>query len=548
MSWLERYDVAIDVLRKSSNSNVDLSSDFRFGETQHYCLPFRNTPPEVPNNYIDFMRLYYTKLNQNKENEILLFDERLDYKTLKSLSYKFGGKGYDDFLLSRMGLKYFVFYRYHGYEKLRKIFVNFEYPVKEYKRSAENIENLLLDLQYKIETGKDSLGTLLIEDRNDIVKNLLIESLKMEEIMDKYNTNSHLSRKNCNCNDSQDDSRDCDVTPFFGCKDTIYKNLMDILNRIDYSLQYPKVPEGIVTYDHLLSELAKYKGVDRPTLDVILGDYVTVTDLVVKLGKYLTREELDDVVRSLATKIELEDYAKNQDIKDNYLNKLTVLEKFDKVYTKDEIDEIVKTLVSEDRLDVRLERYLATEALKDIISNYITIDEASKSFVSRNEAAELFASKDEAGNLRSEVADINISYKAKDAELEEKIKALSEKGYDDTEIQSKVNEIQTKANELDGKIAAESTLRTEKVKELNDKIVENSNKIAEIEPKVTANTQSIESIKTELTEKTNKIAELEAKISGLEKVLGDVKGIKIVSQAEAATLVPEDGVLYLFEK
>ena len=555
MSLLSRYDVSIDVLRKSSNRNVDLCSDFRFGETQHYNLPFRNIPPEVPNNYIDFMRLYYVKLNQNKVDEIILFNERLNYSKLRSLSYKFGGKGYDDFLLSRMGLKYFVFYRYHGYDNLKKIFVNFEYPVKEYKRSSENIENMLLDLQYKVETGKDSLGTLLIEDHNSIVKNLLIESLKMEEIMDNYNSKSNISRRyndhHCNmptdCN-SNDKNHECDNTPFFGGKDSVYKCLMDILNRIDYSLQYPKVPEGIVTYDHLLSELAKYKGVDRPTLDVILGDYVTVTDLVVKLGKYLTKEELNDVIKTLATKIELEEYAKVQDVKDNYFNKLVVLEKFDNVYTKEQIEEIVANLVTEDRLDVRLERYLATEALKDIIENYITIDDASKSFVSRNEANELYAKASDIVDFNDKIIDIETNYKIKDTELEEKIAALSQKGYDDTEIQGKVNDLQTKSNELEGKITAEGVLRADKDKDIDEKIVNLTNKDGELENKITASNLSIEAIKTELTEKTAKITRLEEEVAEIKKILGNIKGIKVVSKDEADTLVPEDGVLYLFEK
>lgn len=534
MSLLEKYDVSIDVLRKSSNRNIDLCSDYRFGETQHYNLPFRNTPPEVPNNYIDFMRLYYTKLNQNKVNEIILFDERLDYHTLKSLSFKFGGKGYDDFLMSRMGLKYFVFYRYHGYDDLKEISVNYNYPAKEYKRSAENIENMLLDLQYKVETGKDSLGTLLIEDHNSIVKNLLIESLKMEEIMDNYNNNSNLSYTDHDCPHDPCHHDHHHHKPFFGSKDTIYKQLMDILARIDHSLQYPKVPEGIVTYDHLLSELAKYKGVDRPTLDVILGDYVTVTDLIVKLGKYLSREELDDIIKSLATKIELEEYAKVQDIRDNYMNKLLILEKFDKVYTKDEITEIISNLVTEDRLDVRLERYLAIESLKDIIVKYATIEEVTNRFVTKLEAQETYAKKAEITDINDKIIDIESNYKIKDTELEEKIRALSEKGYDDTEIQAKVNGLQTKANELEGKITAESTLRAEKVTELDNKINTVSNKNGEIENKATANALAIESLK--------------ADVAKIQKVLGDIKGIKVVSKAEAGSLVPEDGVLYLFEK
>lgn len=487
MSLLERYDVSIDVHRKSRDRNTDLCCDYRFGETQHYNLPFRNTPPEVPNNYIDFMKLYYVKLNQDKVDEIILFNERLNYNNLKSLSYKFGGKGYDDFLLSRIGLKYFVFYRYHGYDDLKgNFFVNHEYPAKEYKRSAENIENMLLDLQYRIETGKDSLGTHLIEDSNSIVKNLLIESLKMEEIMDNYNNNSYLSYANCNHNSTgevMNQNNNNEQTPYFGCKDSIYKSLMDILARIEYSLQYPKVPEGIVTYDHLMSEIAKYKGVSRQELDVILASYTTTTDLALKLANYLGKDENDAVIKTLATKIEFEDYVKSQE------------EKLSKIYTKEEVDGIVENLVSEDRLDVRLERYLAIDALNEIVTNYMSVEDGKK----------VFALKES----------ITV--------LEEKIKALGEKGYDDTEIQAAVAEVKNNITDLQTRVAA---LETSK-----------DSLSARVDELVTAN-----------TEKDTKITQLEADVAGLKKVLGDVKGIKIVSKNEAASLVPEDGVLYLFEK
>lgn len=396
-------DPRIDVvIRTGQGGQNDLQSNIQFGNVKSYIRqPFNAYPPALPSNYLDFMKLYYTTLDNDQIDENPYFTHRLNYRKLSDLAS--GKKGNTDYLIARWGLKYYTFFKMNSNLNKESLINDKRNPVKAYIKSASKIEEVFYELKNKLEVSDTSLGNLLINTQNEVVQTLLLESLKMEDIMNDSMNKSSLGlgyNHYCGCDrpttlpehGHDHHHHPCDDNTFFGDQKALYVNLVDLLHKINYNLTYPKLAEGMVSRKELELELEKIiPGVPRDELAAILLKYPTLDNLDVKLTNFVTKAENQALLSGYVMKTDAVNYV-TVDFLTNYYTKAEVDTALDKYMLKS--DYRPTSSYSQTEIDAMFANYYTSDIIDLKISNLV-----DKTLVTREYLAETNYTKEEIENL-----------------------------------------------------------------------------------------------------------------------------------------------------
>lgn len=444
----ENYDVLIRAGRRINNSRgyfinggdisnsitngKDLQTNINFGDTVSVLKhPFNNYPPPIPNNYIDFMRLYFSQLDNSGfvNHDIPYFEYSFNYSMLNEMAKN----GYLDYLVARMGLKYYSFFKIAEYNHHKNVFVNIRTPIESFNRAGAKIEECFYELKNQLEVSDSSIGNLLINNFNNVIDTLTTEILKMEEINMSSLENSQLGNVGCGVSNPNQNPSSVPNNALFGGSNDLYCQLMQMLANINYNLSNPKIPSGMVSNKELILELEKIKpGVPRDELSMILAKYPTLDAVDLKLSTYLSKAENSAILSAYLLKADAVNFV-TSDMMGNYYtareidgitdkfllkteykpleayNKTEIDAKLSEYYKSHVVDLLLRELARKEYVD---QNFYNKEMISELLSKYLPKDEYTSSY-SKLEMDAFFA------NYYSKV-----EIEAKNSEINDKIATL----------------------------------------------------------------------------------------------------------------------------
>ena len=264
----------------------------------------------------------------------------------------------------------------------------------------------------------------------------------------------------------------CDENTFFGDQKALYVNLVDVLNKINYNLTYPKLAEGMVTRQELELELEKIiPGVPRDELAAILLKYPTINDLDVKLTEYVSKAENQAILSSYVMRSDIINHV-TIEFMTNYYTKPEINTLLDQYmlksdykptssYTQTEIDAMFANYYTSEIIDLKINNlvnntlvtrdYLSNvsytkEEIENLLSEYQKIEEMSNIFYDKNDIDSKFTSLSDV-YLTKEAADEKFLAKADIPSINEiTIDNIASKTYVDNKVTIATQEIRSEAD------------------------------------------------------------------------------------------------------
>lgn len=157
---------------------LHMSDEIQGSKIHTYRNPYDLSSPPMPGNYLDFMNLVYVAVEKDTINNIPYLKKKINVNLVRDLFAIF----YGEYCLARRGIKYFAFYNLAKSYVKSEIFINKSNVVKEFIDSGNDIERIFISLNEKFNSTNTTLSELLDSNFNNSLTNLMISTIKMEEI------------------------------------------------------------------------------------------------------------------------------------------------------------------------------------------------------------------------------------------------------------------------------------------------------------------------------------------------------------------------------